>query len=108
MTEEVTATLSRIASLFVIARTSAFAYKGKGIKVQDISRELGVHYVLEGSVRKADGQIRIIAQLIDAMTGGQLKILFGKICHFAPHFASFSIFEMTSMSMHRNNSMSKP
>src|SRR5215813_14102981 len=49
-----------------------FANKGKGIKVQDISRELGVHYVLEGSVRKADGQIRIIAQLIDAMTGGQL------------------------------------
>jgi len=72
MTEEVTATLSRIASLFVIARTSAFAYKGKGIKIQDISCELGVRYVLEGSVRKADGQIRIIAQLIDAMTGGHL------------------------------------
>jgi len=46
MTEEITATLSRIASLFVIARTSAFAYKGKGVKVQDISRELGVRYVL--------------------------------------------------------------
>ncbi len=72
MTEELTATLSRIASLFVIARTSAFAYKGKGVKVQDISRELGVRYVLEGSVRKAKSQIRIIAQLIDATTGGHL------------------------------------
>ena len=72
ITEEITATLSRISSLFVIARTSAFAYKGKGIKVQDISRELGVRYVLEGSMRKADDQIRIIAQLIDATTGGHL------------------------------------
>jgi TolB-like protein/Tfp pilus assembly protein PilF len=71
-TEEITATLSRVAGLFVIARTSAFTYKGKGVKVQDISRELGVRYVLEGSVRKADGRLRIIAQLIDATTGEHL------------------------------------
>ena len=70
VTEEITATLSRVAGLFVIARTSAFTYKGKAAKVQDISREMGVHYVLEGSVQKADGQVRITVQLIDAITGG--------------------------------------
>jgi TolB-like protein/DNA-binding winged helix-turn-helix (wHTH) protein/Flp pilus assembly protein TadD len=69
VTEEITATLSRVAGLFVIARTSAFTYKGKAAKVQDISREMGVRYVLEGSVQKADGQVRIIAQLIEAATG---------------------------------------
>ena len=69
VTEEITATLSRVSGLFVIARTSAFTYKGKAVKVQDISREMGVRYVLEGSVQKADGQVRIIAQLIDATTG---------------------------------------
>ena len=72
MTEEITSALSRISSLFVIARTSAFTYKGKAAKVQDISREMGVHYVLEGSARKADAQVRIIAQLIDATTGEHL------------------------------------
>jgi adenylate cyclase len=72
VTEEITATLSRVAALFVIARTSAFTYKGKAVKVQDISREMGVRYVLEGSVQKADGQVRIIAQLIDATTGEHL------------------------------------
>ncbi len=72
MTEEITASLSRISSLFVIARTSAFAYKGRGVKVQDISRELGVRYVLEGSVRKANDRLRVIAQLIDATTGEHL------------------------------------
>jgi adenylate cyclase len=69
VTEEITATLSRVAGLFVIARTSAFTYKGKAVKVQDISREMGGRYVLEGSVQKADGQVRIIVQLIDATTG---------------------------------------
>jgi adenylate cyclase len=72
ITEEITATLSRVSSLFVIARTSATTYKGKAAKVQDISRDLGVLYVLEGSVRKADEQVRIIAQLIDATTGEHL------------------------------------
>ncbi len=69
ITEDLTSDLSKIASLFVIARNSAFTYKGKAVKVQDVSRELGVQYVLEGSVRKADNQVRITAQLIDATQG---------------------------------------
>jgi TolB-like protein/Tfp pilus assembly protein PilF len=72
LTEDLTAALSKLTSLFVIARNSAFTYKGKAVKVQDVSTELGVRYVLEGSVRKADNQVRITAQLIDATTGGHL------------------------------------
>ena len=72
ITEDITTDLSKISSLFVIARNSAFTYKGKAVKVQDVSREMGVRYVLEGSVRKADNQVRITAQLIDATTGGHL------------------------------------
>ena len=72
LTEDLTSDLSKISSLFVIARNSAFTYKGKAVKVQDVSKELGVRYVLEGSVRKADNQVRITAQLIDATTGGHL------------------------------------
>ena len=69
LTEVLTGDLSRISSLFVIARNSAFTYKGKAVKVQDVSKEMGVRYVLEGSVQKADQQIRINVQLIDATTG---------------------------------------
>ena len=69
MTEVITTDLSKISSLFVIARNSAFTYKGKAVKVQDVSQEMGVRYVLEGSVQKADNQVRITAQLIDAATG---------------------------------------
>jgi adenylate cyclase len=72
LTEDLTSDLSQISSLFVIARHSAFTYKGKAIKVQDVSREMGVRYVLEGSVRKANDQIRVTAQLIDGTTGGHL------------------------------------
>jgi adenylate cyclase len=72
MTEDLITALSRLPDLFVIARTSTFTYKGKAAKVQDISRELGVAYVLEGSVRKADNQVRITAQLVDATTGDHL------------------------------------
>ena len=72
ITEDITTDLSKISSLFVIARNSAFTYKGKAVKVQDVSREMGVRYVLEGSVRKADNQVRITTQLIDATTGGHL------------------------------------
>ena len=72
ITEDLTSDLSRISSLFVIARNSAFAYKGKAVKLQEVSKELGVRYVLEGSVRKADNQVRINAQLIDATTGYHL------------------------------------
>ena len=72
ITEDITSDLSRISSLFVIARNSAFTYKGKAVKVQEVSREMGVRYVLEGSVRKANDQVRITAQLIDATTGEHL------------------------------------
>src|SRR5262249_21966675 len=72
ITEDITSSLSKISSLFVIARNSAFTYKGNAVKVQDVSRELGVRYVLEGSVRKAGDQVRITAQLIDATTGEHL------------------------------------
>jgi adenylate cyclase len=72
ITEDVTSSLSKISSLFVIARNSAFTYKGKAVKVQDVSREMGVRYVLEGSVRKSDNQIRVTTQLVDATTGEQL------------------------------------
>ena len=72
ITEDLTTDLSQISSLFVIARNSAFTYKGKAVKVQEVGKELGVRYVLEGSVRKAEDQVRITAQLIDATTGGHL------------------------------------
>jgi adenylate cyclase len=72
ITEDLTSDLSKISGLFVIARNSAFTYKGKAVKVQDVSRELGVRYVLEGSVRKTDNQVRVTAQLVDATTGGHV------------------------------------
>src|SRR5215813_9534162 len=72
ITEDITSDLSKLSSLCVIARNSAFTYKGKAVKVQDVSRELGVRYVLEGSVRKSDNQLRITAQLVDATTGYHL------------------------------------
>ena len=72
LTEVLTGDLSKVSSLFVIARNSAFTYKGKAVKVQDVGREMGVRYVLEGSVLKADNQVRITAQLIDATTGYHL------------------------------------
>src|SRR5438552_10038186 len=72
LTEVLTGDLSKISSLFVIARNSAFTYKGKAVKVQDVGREMGVRYVVEGSVLKADGQVRITVQLIDASTGYHL------------------------------------
>jgi adenylate cyclase len=72
LTETLTGDLSKISSLLVIARNSAFTYKGKAVKVQDVGREMGVRYVLEGSVLKADNRVRINVQLIDATTGGHL------------------------------------
>src|SRR3989441_383468 len=66
ITEDLTSALSKLSGLFVISRNSAFTYKGKAVKAQEVSKEMGVQYVLEGSVRKADGQVRITAQLIDA------------------------------------------
>jgi adenylate cyclase len=70
--EEIITALSRFRQLFVIARNSSFTYKGRAIDVKQIGRELGVRYVLEGSVRRAANRVRIIAQLIDAKTGGHL------------------------------------
>jgi len=72
LTDDLITDLSRISGLFVIARNSVFFYKGRAVKVQDISRELGVQYVLEGSVRKSDNRVRITAQLVDATTGHHL------------------------------------
>ena len=72
LTEEIITALSKFPRVFVIARTSSFVYKGKPVNVQQVSRELGVKYVLEGSVRGSGEQLRITAQLIDAMTGNHL------------------------------------
>jgi TolB-like protein len=73
ITDDLITALSRLPDLFVIARTSTFTYKGKAAKVQDIGRELGVAYVLEGSVRKVGGNVRITAQLVDASSGDHLS-----------------------------------
>jgi adenylate cyclase len=72
MVEEITGALSRIRQLFVIARNSSFTYKGRSVDVKLVARELGVRYVLEGSVRKAANRIRVTAQLIDAISGSHL------------------------------------
>jgi adenylate cyclase len=72
LSEEIITALSKIPKLFVIARNSSFTYKGKPTKVQQIGRELGVKYVLEGSVRKSGDRVRITAQLVDAKTGNHL------------------------------------
>ena len=70
--EDITTSLSRMPGLFVIARNSSFTYKGRAVDVKQIGRELGVRYILEGSVRKAAGRVRITAQLVDAGTGAHL------------------------------------
>jgi adenylate cyclase len=72
MVEEITTALSRFKSLFVIARNSSFTFKGKAVDVTEVGRRLGVRYVLEGSVRKAAGKVRITGQLIDAVTGAHI------------------------------------
>ena len=72
MVEDIITGLSRIKWLFVIARNSSFAYKGKSVDIRHVSRELGVRYVLEGSVRKAGGRLRVNAQLIDADNGAHV------------------------------------
>src|SRR5207253_6250760 len=72
MVEDIITALSRIRWLFVLARNSSFTYKGKAVDVKQVGRELGVRYVLEGSVRKAGQRLRITGQLIDALTGMHL------------------------------------
>lgn len=70
--EEIITSLSHVKWLFVIARTSSFIYKGRAVDVKQVSRELGVRYILEGSIRKAGGRVRITGQLIDALNGTHL------------------------------------
>jgi adenylate cyclase len=72
MVEEIVTALSRIRWLFVIARNSSFSYKGQSLDVKRVGRELGVRYVVEGSVRKGGGRVRITAQLIEAETGAHI------------------------------------
>jgi adenylate cyclase len=72
VTEDIITELSRFHSLFVIARNSTFTYKGKAVDVRQVSKELGVRYVLEGSIRKAGNRVRVTAQLIDALNGNHL------------------------------------
>jgi TolB-like protein/class 3 adenylate cyclase/Flp pilus assembly protein TadD len=72
MTEDLITDLSKLSGLFVIARNSSFSYKGRQVKVRQVAEELGVRYVLEGSVRRVEDQIRVNAQLVDATTGGHL------------------------------------
>jgi adenylate cyclase len=72
ITEDIITDLSKVSGLFVIARNSTFAYKGQAPDIRKVSRDLGVRYVLEGSVRRAAGRVRINAQMIDGTTGGHL------------------------------------
>jgi len=72
LTEDIITELSRFQTFFVIARHSAFVYKGKPVAVQDVGRELGVHYVVEGSVRKAGNRLRVTVQLIEAASGNHI------------------------------------
>jgi adenylate cyclase len=72
LTEEIITALSKVPKVFVIARNSTFSYKGKSVKVNQVAEELGVRYVLEGSIRKAEDRVRITAQLIDAIKGHHL------------------------------------
>jgi adenylate cyclase len=69
ITEDIITELSRFRNLFVIARNSSFAYKGRAVNIREVGRDLGVHYVLEGSVRRAGARVRVTAQLIGAGTG---------------------------------------
>ncbi len=72
ITEDLTTDLSRIADMFVISRNTAFTYRNKRVDTKQIGRELGVRYVLEGSVRRSGNQVRVNAQLIDAETDAHL------------------------------------
>jgi len=74
MVEDIITALSRFKSLFVIARNSSFTFKGQAVDIKEVGRRLGVRYVLEGSVRKASGKVRITGQLIDAVTGAHIWV----------------------------------
>jgi adenylate cyclase len=72
MTKEIITALARFKNLFVIASNSSFTYRGRSVDIKQVARELGVRYVLEGSVRKADNRVRISCQLIEAETGRRI------------------------------------
>src|SRR5262249_48383220 len=72
LVEDTITTLSQVSSLFVVARNSSFAFKGKSIEIREVGRQLGVRYVLEGSVRRSDNRLRVTAQLIDATDGAHI------------------------------------
>ncbi|MEE8144524.1 MAG: adenylate/guanylate cyclase domain-containing protein, partial [Kiloniellales bacterium] len=72
ITEDIITELARFQSLLVIARNSAFTYKGKAVRVQDVGRDLGVNYVVEGSIRKAGNRVRLTVQLVEAATGNHV------------------------------------
>jgi adenylate cyclase len=72
ITDDLITDLSKISGLFVVARNSVFAYKGKAVNISEVGRELGVRYILEGSVRKAEDRVRITAQLVDTSTHGHV------------------------------------
>src|SRR5262249_5635074 len=72
VTEDIITELSRFHSLFVIARNSSFSYKGKSPNIQQVGKELGVRYVLEGSMRRSSNRIRVTGQLIDTLTGNHI------------------------------------
>ena len=72
ITEDLTSDLARVYDLFVIGRNSAFTYKGKPIDIKRVGEELGVRYAVEGSVRKADGTLRVNVQLVSTETGAQV------------------------------------
>ena len=72
ITEDIITELARFPSLFVIARNSTFTYKGKAVRMEDVGRELGVHYVVEGSIRKAGNRVRVTVQLIEAATANHV------------------------------------
>jgi TolB-like protein len=72
MTDDIITDLSKISALFVIARNSTFVYKAKSVNISKVAEDLGVRYILEGSVQRAADQMRVNAQLIDAATGGHV------------------------------------
>src|SRR5678815_180150 len=72
ISEDIITDLSKVSALFVVARNTAFTFKGKSLDVPQVARQLNVSHVLEGSVRKAGGRVRITAQLIDGATGGHV------------------------------------
>ena len=113
--EEIITALSRIRWLFVIARNSSFTYKGRGVDVKQIGRELGVRYLLEGSVRKSGNRVRITAQLVETETGahvwadrfdGSLENIFDLQDHVATSVAG--VIEPTLLAAEMRRSAARP